>query len=129
MKIRAQNHELWRFTKEIPRCKPGLLVNTRSSPVSLLSDRRAAFQVSPALNGGHEWPHDSLIQMSSSLFIVDDHPVFRQGLAEAIATCPDLRLIGEAGSARAAFPLIERDRPDLVILDLALPGMDGISAT
>ncbi len=68
--------------------------------------------------------------MTVRAFIVDDHPVFRTGLREVLRSCRDfhVEIVGEAGSARAAFPVVEREHPNLVTLDLALPGMDGISA-
>jgi DNA-binding NarL/FixJ family response regulator len=63
------------------------------------------------------------------LFILDDHPIFRVGLRSLLAaTGEDWEVTGEAASAREAFPLIEATRPDVVMLDLVLPGMDGCSA-
>lgn len=63
------------------------------------------------------------------VFVIDDEPIVCSGLQVALATEPDLSVVGDAASAREAFPLLERTKPDLVICDLVLPGMDGIAAT
>jgi DNA-binding NarL/FixJ family response regulator len=63
------------------------------------------------------------------LFILDDHEIFRVGLKTMLAAdAGDWQVVGEAGSAREAFPLISATQPDVVVLDLVLPGMDGCSA-
>jgi DNA-binding NarL/FixJ family response regulator len=61
------------------------------------------------------------------LLIVDDHPVVRDGLAAILSTRPDFAVVGEAGSGEEALRLVERLRPDVVLLDLEMPGMDGIA--
>ncbi len=61
------------------------------------------------------------------VLVVDDDPVYRAGLRAVIAGQPDLLMVGEASSAREAFPLLGQ-APDVLLLDLLLPGMDGISA-
>lgn len=60
------------------------------------------------------------------VLIVDDHPIFRSGLAAIISDQPDLDLVGDAGCAREAFQLFQRLQPDVVVVDLSLPDMDGI---
>lgn len=64
--------------------------------------------------------------MTKSVFIIDDHPLLREGLAFVLARSPGLSVLGEADSAEEALPLIERDRPDIVIVDVTLDGMNGI---
>jgi NarL family two-component system response regulator LiaR len=64
-----------------------------------------------------------------SVFIVDDHPVVRQGLRTFLETLGDVEIIGDASSAEQALPRIEETVPDVVLMDLVLPGMDGIDAT
>ena len=62
----------------------------------------------------------------SNIFIVDDHPIVRQGLAELINREPDLTVCGDAEEAGAALRRIDSLRPDLVIVDISLSGPDGL---
>ena len=62
-----------------------------------------------------------------SVLIVDDHPVVRQGLRALLEVQDDMTVAGEAGDGPAAISLAESLRPDIVLLDLKLPGMDGIA--
>jgi DNA-binding NarL/FixJ family response regulator len=63
-----------------------------------------------------------------SVAVVDDHPIVRQGLTAALDDEPDFQVVGAAGSAEEALALVERLRPDVVLLDLELPGMGGVEA-
>lgn len=63
------------------------------------------------------------------LLIVDDHALLRTGTSAVLAREPDLEVVGEAGDGREAVGLSRKLRPDLVLMDLSMPGMDGISAT
>ncbi|HEX6654196.1 MAG TPA: response regulator transcription factor [Thermoleophilaceae bacterium] len=63
-----------------------------------------------------------------SVFIVDDHSFFRAGM-RSVLTEHGLSVVGDAPSAEAALPLIERRAPDLVVMDLSMPGMSGADAT
>jgi NarL family two-component system response regulator LiaR len=65
---------------------------------------------------------------SIRLVIVDDHDMLRGGLALFIRTCPDLQLVGEASTGEEAFEIFMRLQPDIVLMDLMMPGMDGITA-
>ena len=60
------------------------------------------------------------------VFLVDDHAVVRNGLAELINQAPDLIVCGEAGSAEEALPLIDAAKPDIAIVDLALGETGGL---
>ena len=62
-----------------------------------------------------------------SVLIVDDHPVVRQGLRALLEVQDDITVVGEAGDGRAALSLATSLSPDIVLLDLKLPGMDGIA--
>jgi DNA-binding NarL/FixJ family response regulator len=59
------------------------------------------------------------------VLVVDDHPIVRQGLTLMIDQEPDLEVCGEAEEARAALAAIEADPPDVILLDISLPGPDG----
>jgi len=60
------------------------------------------------------------------LLLVDDHRIVREGLASMLATQPDLRVVGEAGTGRAALELAARLCPDVMLLDLEMPEVDGV---
>jgi DNA-binding NarL/FixJ family response regulator len=60
------------------------------------------------------------------IFIVDDHPIMRQGLAQLINHEPDMQVIGEAADALAAHAGIVELKPDLAIIDISLPGKNGL---
>lgn len=62
------------------------------------------------------------------ILVVDDHPVVREGLVAVIEDEPDFQVVGAAGSAEEALDLAGRLRPDVVLLDLELPGQDGVAA-
>jgi len=60
------------------------------------------------------------------LMIVDDHEMVREGLKAILVAEPDFSIVGDAANADAALELIERLRPDIVLLDVRLPGVSGI---
>ena len=60
------------------------------------------------------------------IFIVDDHPVFREGLVGLLQRQQDLTVCGQAGDARPVLTAIERLKPDLVLVDVGLPGRSGL---
>jgi DNA-binding NarL/FixJ family response regulator len=63
------------------------------------------------------------------LIIVDDHELARAGVRKLLVDAPGLELVGEAASGREALLLCRRLRPDLVLMDVRLQDMDGLSAT
>jgi DNA-binding NarL/FixJ family response regulator len=63
------------------------------------------------------------------ILIVDDHQVVRQGLRTFLELHPDIVVVGEAGDGAAAVELSAHASPDVVLMDLVMPGMDGITAT
>jgi len=61
--------------------------------------------------------------------IVDDHEVVREGLRLSLSRAPHIRVVGEAGDGETAVALAERRLPNVVIMDVRMPGMDGLEAT
>jgi DNA-binding NarL/FixJ family response regulator len=64
-----------------------------------------------------------------SVLLVDDHPVVRSGLVGMLAGEPDIEVVGEAGSAGEAVAVARAVTPDVVLMDLRMPGGDGVTAT
>lgn len=67
--------------------------------------------------------------MPIRVLLVDDHAVVRQGLKMFLSLDPELEIAGEAGTGEAALEEVERLEPDVVLMDLLMPGMGGIAAT
>jgi DNA-binding NarL/FixJ family response regulator len=61
--------------------------------------------------------------------VVDDESLLRRGFAVLLAAAADMEVVGEADDGRAALALIERERPDVVLMDIRMPEMDGVEAT
>jgi two-component system nitrate/nitrite response regulator NarL len=62
----------------------------------------------------------------TTVFVADDHPVFRDGLVRALRSRPEFEIVGEAGDGRAALSEIQRLRPSVALLDVKMPGLDGL---
>jgi DNA-binding NarL/FixJ family response regulator len=67
--------------------------------------------------------------MSIRVLVVDDHPLFRDGLIGLLATVPDVEVVGSAGSGEEAVRLACETGADVVLMDLNLPGVPGLEAT
>jgi two-component system, NarL family, response regulator LiaR len=63
------------------------------------------------------------------VLLVDDHTVVRSGLAAVLSICDDLKLVGEAGDGQEAVKFCEKTQPDVILMDLLMPKMDGVAAT
>jgi len=59
---------------------------------------------------------------------VDDHPIVRQGIAGLVSIQPDMILVGEASDGREAIQLFRMHRPDVTLMDLQMPGMNGVDS-
>lgn len=64
--------------------------------------------------------------MKTRILLVDDHPLMRKGLAMTLAAEPDLEVVGQAADAEDALERFDALDPDLVVLDISLPGMNGL---
>ena len=62
------------------------------------------------------------------VMLVDDHPAFRKGMAALIESEPDLSVVGQTGDGREALQIYRETKPDVVLMDLRLPGMGGVEA-
>lgn len=62
------------------------------------------------------------------VLIVDDHTLFRDGLKEILAKVPDIEVVGEAGTGEEAVSIAETTQPDVVLMDINMPNMNGIEA-
>lgn len=63
------------------------------------------------------------------IILADDHTVMRAGLVALLSSEPTVEIVGEAGDGREAVRLVERLRPDVALLDLRMPVLDGVGAT
>jgi DNA-binding NarL/FixJ family response regulator len=67
--------------------------------------------------------------MPMRLLIADDHPLLREGIAAVLANEKDMQLVGEASNGREAIDRYRQLRPDVTLMDLQMPVMDGVAAT
>ncbi len=63
------------------------------------------------------------------ILIVDDHTMVRQGLGQICNDEPDMQVIGQAANGQEAYQLAQQEQPDVVIMDINMPGLDGVQAT
>lgn len=66
---------------------------------------------------------------SIRIVVADDHPIVRAGIVGLLETAPGIEVVGEAADGAEAVALAESERPDLVLMDLRMPALDGASAT
>jgi two-component system response regulator NreC len=67
--------------------------------------------------------------MSIKIMVVDEHKIVREGLATLIAKQPNMEIVGEATDGREALDLVEKNPPDLILMDVTMPNLNGIEAT
>lgn len=63
------------------------------------------------------------------ILVADDHPLFRHGIREALSLAPDIQVVGEATSGEEAITQAEALQPDVILMDVNMPGVNGIQAT
>lgn len=66
---------------------------------------------------------------ATTIFLADDHTIVREGLAKVLEGEPDFQVVGQAENGREAITRVEQLRPDIVIMDIAMPMLNGIEAT
>ena len=67
--------------------------------------------------------------MTIRVVVADDHAVVRSGLEQLLSTAADIELVGTAGNGGEAAEVVGRERPDVVLMDLSMPEVDGVEAT
>jgi DNA-binding NarL/FixJ family response regulator len=78
-------------------------------------------------DGGHGWRHDEC--MTVRILLADDHPVVRGGLRALLDTIDGLEVVGEVGDGEAAVREVQLSRPDVILMDVRMPVLDGVEAT
>src|SRR5574340_292478 len=63
------------------------------------------------------------------VLLVDDHPIVRQGVRSVLSNHPDISVVGEADSANALFACLDTTQPNVILLDIRMPGSNGIEIT
>src|SRR5690606_27679277 len=71
----------------------------------------------------------STLKKKIKVLVVDDHPVVRKGLLSCLAGKENLKIVGEASNGAEALKLVKELTPDIVLMDFAMPGMDGLAVT
>lgn len=74
------------------------------------------------------WTEDTVVQ-PIRVVVVDDHPMLRDSIRFLLAAQADMEWVGEACDGAEAVDLVARTRPDIVLMDLSMPGTDGLTAT
>jgi YesN/AraC family two-component response regulator len=67
--------------------------------------------------------------MKVKILIVDDHPIFRQGLVKSVEQIEEFEIVGEVGDGRKALDVIETRIPDIVVVDISMPSMTGFDSS
>jgi DNA-binding NarL/FixJ family response regulator len=69
----------------------------------------------------------AVMEQVLKVLVADDHPLILQGLRRTLEACDDIDVVGEARSGAEVLPLVERRSPDIVLMDLRMPDMDGVA--
>ncbi len=90
------------------------------------ADEVIASDLSGPNGGSADWKPD---RKKTRIILVDDHSVMRHGLAVMLREHPDFEILGEASDGEAGISLVRQLKPDVVLMDISMPGMNGIEAT
>jgi len=112
-------------------CSPAATASATGGAYGSSHLRRPSSCKSPLCNSGAPFYDLPAVATASEItcLIVDDHEVVREGLRLSLSRAPHIRVIGEAADGEAAVALAARRRPNVVIMDVRMPGMDGLEAT
>jgi DNA-binding NarL/FixJ family response regulator len=77
---------------------------------------------------GSRWLHE-VVRVNIRVMTADDHPVVRKGISAIVANEPDMTIVGEAADGVDAVAMYDKYSPDVVLMDLRMPRLDGIAAT
>jgi two-component system, NarL family, nitrate/nitrite response regulator NarL len=80
----------------------------------------------PALTSAVVGPRRSTPPTRLRVLVADDHPLYRQGIVRALESSGEFEVVGEAADGATALARIRREKPDVAVLDVRMPGMDGI---
>src|SRR5215212_8208097 len=105
----------------------GMAANQSNRPLSNLIAGGGGVQ--PLLNSDFSNGDRFMEFQPIRVMIVDDHDMLRAGLAMFLSTCDDLQLVAEASSGEEALALCLEHHPDVVLMDLVMPGQDGVTTT
>ena len=67
-----------------------------------------------------------MTNVKSTVILADDHVLVRAGIRSLLETLPDVEVLAETGDGQEALSLVEKRQPDLILLDITLPGMNGL---
>ena len=75
---------------------------------------------------GRNLASEPSVDRTIKVLIADDHPLILQGLRRTLEACEDIEVVGEARAGNEVPPLVMRRAPDVVLMDLRMPGLDGV---
>jgi DNA-binding NarL/FixJ family response regulator len=102
------------------------LFSRASAEITLLPAKRFGIVASTKAGMSNRLSKPKKTGSKTKVLLVEDHPVFRDGLTELLNAEPDLVVCGDAANAEDGFKLISSQRPDLVLVDIGLPGKSGL---
>ncbi|MBI5507883.1 MAG: response regulator [Deltaproteobacteria bacterium] len=99
------------------------------APATPAKDMPVSRAATAASHAATPSPESAAKSQKIRVMLVDDHEVMRQGLAELLAGENDLEIVGEAADGRAGIALLSKVRPDVVLMDVNMPGLSGVETT